>query len=520
MSRRFQLIMIVIVLVGGCTTRESITRRSQLADPLELGPIKVLTKDTTLYELTTYRVVDSILVCSGTLRKGSRSERFVGTLNLTDIAYIQAQYTGFFQQIGAGLLVGAFVATAASSFDGSGLTVKPTEAFHYPAGGGIGGVGSCPYIYSWDGSRYALEAEAFGTALGKSFEYQSSHLLPSLQTMEGNVKVRIANERPETHYVNYVSMNSVECDAKATPYLDVHNVAWPIFKLEPAVAASDRYGNDVLSKIAGRDRNYWESDVRTASFDTDFEDVVDLEFRNPSGRKEGTLVIDAINTQFSTAVFEYLFRFLGDQYLPFMYALENDDELKNIFRNWLEESSLKVHMFDGKDWQKIGSVQPEANATPFSRVIRFQTIGSSNTVKIRLKSLADVWKLDAVRVDWTPVQSLKMADVPLLSAMGSDGKDRQILLKSADDSYAMLLPPQCVDFVFQSRKPSLGKKLAYVLNAQGYLYEWMTRDSKHNSALPFPIREEMKIAYLKKLLREKNLFLPPIYAEWKEHKKR
>jgi len=517
MTRRIQQIMLVIILVGGCASRESITRRSQLADPLELGPIQVLTKDTTLYELTMYRLADSVLICSGDLKKGNRNEKFSGTLNLTDIVFIQAQHTGFFQSIGAGLMVGAFVVTAASSFDGSGLTVKPTEAFHFPAGAGGGG-GSCPYVYSWDGNHFVFEAEAFGVALGKSQEYMSSSLLPSLKEDSLKLKVRIANERPETHYINYVTMDAYDCDLTATPYLDRQNIAWPVYKPEAPIAAVDHSGRNVLNDLKSKDGTYWESDLAQATVDSDLEDMIDLTFVNHSGKKEGTLVVDAINTRFINAIMNYLSGFLGDQYLPFMYATETDSELVRVVRTWMDESSLKAYVWNGQEWKVMGSILAEANAVPFSRVVRFRTLEGNDTVRIRIKALTDVWKLDAFHVDWTTVNPLKAKPARLTSAIGPDGRDAMPVLSLSDMNYVMLLPPQHVDLCFEAVQPAPGKRVMYALNAQGYLYEWMTERSRSVSAMSLAIPAQMKIPYLRKILPDKNLFLPPIYAEWKEQK--
>ncbi|MBA4312380.1 MAG: hypothetical protein C0417_07095 [Chlorobiaceae bacterium] len=57
------------------------------------------------------------------------------------------------------------------------------------------------------------------------------------------------------------------------------------------------------------------------------------------------------------------------------------------------------------------------------------------------------------------------------------------------------------------------------MNAQGYLYEWFPpKDSLQSNFSNFSIPEAQRINYLKNLLKNKSIFLPPIYAEWEQTK--
>ncbi len=507
------IFIIAAFFVDGCSTQQSVTRRSQLRSPLELGPITVLTNDTTLFELTSYLPTDSTLVSSGFRIKGGEREQFSGSIDFRKISYIQARKTGFFQYVGMGIAVGAFVVTAANSFGGSdALRVTPTEAIHSPA---TGGGESCPFIYSWSGDRYVLEAEAFATALGKSLEYTSSSMLPSLRERNSEFDIRITNERAETHYINSVSLTAFECEPGASVYLDAQNTAWPTYALQAPDRAVDHSNRNVLSQVVRRDETYWESDLSRTSPDSDLNDVLEFEFAKTSRSYEGTLVLHGINTQLSSMVFKHLFGFLGDQFLNFMYAVENDPELVNILRRWIDESSLKAFVWDEGRWQHIGRIQPEANAVPFSRVLRFKMKKPEESVRIRIEMLTDVWRIDAALVDWSKVSPLSGTSVPLVSAKDSDGRNVIEMLTSSDQDYLMLLPPQHVDLRFRAQESLGGKKIVYALNTRGYLYEWMAEQPKSGTLLSSVIPAGMKIPYLKKLLADKHLFLPPIYTDWK-----
>jgi hypothetical protein len=515
---------IVVLLLGlllqqeGCMESKEVTRRSELNDPQETGTIWVLTKDSTLYVLSKYTLRDSFLIGVGYAERQGTQRDFSGELSLSSIQYIQSRSYSFGKTLVTIGVIGFVGSTAASYLKGNtDFSVKEKVGRYYPGGSGGGG-GSCPFIYGWNGKQYVLEGEVFGVALGKALELRTLTILPSVRVDNSRVKVCISNERPETHYFNSVDLHAAEIDSAATAIADVNNVIWPVYHPMPAFAASDLSGRTILEKVRTRDQLYWESDL--SSITSDFKDVVELSFSKPSSVHEGSLIVQAINTNLSQVVFKYLFDFLGDQSLAFMYAVEHDPEMIAIMRHWIEESSLKAFVWNGESWERIGMIYPEANVAPFSRVIRFKTDKiKGDTVRIQLRSLTDVWKLDAVNVDWTPVQPLKTREAPLLSAVGPGKRDVSAALSKADSQYVVVLPPEQIELTFRSVPPSPGKKITYALNAQGYLYEWFPEQKQEGRvALAGLIPGAGKIAYLKTLLKVKSLFLPPIYSEWRQAK--
>ena len=252
----------------------------------------------------------------------------------------------------------------------------------------------------------------------------------------------------------------------------------------------------------------------------DFEDIIELSFSKPSSVQEGSLIVHAINTNLSTVVFKNLFEFLGDESLAFMHAVEYDPEMIAIMKQWIEESSLKAFIWNGESWERIGIVHPEANVAPFSKIIRFSASNiKGDTARIQLRCLTDVWKLDAVNVDWTPVQPLPSRKARLLSALGPSKKDLSSVLQEDDNHYAILVPPDQIDLTFRSLSASPGKKMVYALNVQGYLYEWFPEaTSEATPALARLIPADARISSVKALLQHKALFLPAIYSEWKRSK--
>lgn len=520
MKRTLKYFIITCIVIGislpGCTTTKNITTRSELTFPQETGTIHILTNDSSFYQLKNYSPSDSFLQCTGTIERYGKKKPFTGVLEFSDIQYIQTTNFNFWKTLLAAGSVGVIGSIAISNMKGeSGLSVNETIR-HYSPHSGSGGEGSCPYVYSWDGERYMLDAETFGIGFGKALELNTCTVLPSLNGEDGILKIKIANERPETHYFNAVQLIGIEVDNCAQVYLNANDTPWASYQTRPPICANDNGGRNILTLLSYKDGMYWESEIVKKQGPTSYNDIIEVSFLKPKLSQNGSIIIAAINTEFSNIVFKNVFEFLGDQVLSFMQAVEHDPEMINTLRDWIQESSLKVSIWDQREWKLVSILHPEATAAPFSRLVRINTDNiAGDTIRIRLSALADVWKIDAIRADWSQVEPLEGKPMKMMHAIGPKGNDISKTLTDADDKYTILFPPESIELKFHSLTPKAGKKIVYALNAQGYLYEWFPPNRENDTKPLFAvIPSSQRVGYLINLLQHKSIFLPPIYAEW------
>ncbi len=511
----------VVMLMTGCSTTERVTRRSQLANPYATGPIAVLMKNGTQYRLENYRLDDSTLqALSGSFEfppDGTGARGFQGEIPLRDIAIVQTSSTSFGKAL-FGIGVTAVFVGAAISYLGGDNSFRIGQQVRYVGPMGGGGGESCPSIYSWNGGGYVLEGEAFGTALGKALETDSWIALPSLTVSHGVLKLRVANERAETHFVNSVRLVAAEVNSGETLCVGSDGTLWPLAHLTAPVSAVERGGKNILPQVISRDGKYWQSDVVPPSPSDDFTDELLVRFVKPEGGTAGSvsLVLTAINTDLSAAAFSKICGYLGSQTLDFMKAIEQDPEMIASLRWWKDQSRLRVSAWNGRDWVNIGEVTPEATAVPFARLVRFSTtIMMDDTAVIRLESLRDVWKIDAIQVDWTPAQPLQVRPVRLISAVGPEGDDVAASIASGDDQHVVLLPPETMNLTFEPIRPSPKKKVVYAVNVAGYLHEWIPQAKDTSIATVVSlIPSAQRLEFLKLIFRNKGVLLPAIYSEW------
>jgi len=516
-------LIIIVFLVStifqyNCTSIRQVTNDYELRDINKLHKIYVFTKDSILYELNKYNLLgDSVLTGFGYKIISESEEPFEGRIILKNIKYVLTSERDFWKSaLAVGII--SYIGITGISYLGKDNDLRMWSVVKYPYSTGTG---SCPFIYSWNGDEYILEGEAFGIGLSKSFEMKTSHVLNFLSPFNSFCKIKLSNERPETHYFNQVEVKAFEVDKNIEVYSDVNNQFWQVEKTIIPSKANDYLGSNIIQKISNKDSDYWESDLSNIKSSSNFEDVIEVEFIKEKSVNDGVLLIHAINTNLSQKVFEFLGSYLGDQILEFYNSLETDPEMISVFRDWVKEISLKAFIWNRDKWEELGFIYPEANSISFSKVIplHFENI-NQDTIRIMLKALTDVWKIDAVQIGTSSKLVQKIKDIPLITKEGDYQNDVIELLKNSDSKYKVLFPSESIELSFNPIIPTKGKKIVYALNVHGYLYEWMPENSVLSDFQFINVNRTNKITYLKNLLKYKSVFLPPIYSEWKKEKEK
>lgn len=521
MSRTIALAALAVAVLAacGCQTTRKITLRSDLTSMSGTRPITVYSEDHSIYQLRDYSLADSTLRGWGTVSKGRQTGTFEGSIPLMSISAVKTDSKSALKGLVVAGLTVAFVAVLADeTLPGAGLKATDRAHYYYPySGGGGGGGESCPYVYSWDGQRYVLEAEPFGVGWGRALELTTVHLLPSARAEGGTVRLRLTNERPETHFVN--SLRLVEIDLGEAPgvVLDVDGRPWALANPEAPVAASDAAGRSILADVSSVDSQSWECAPSSLTPGSGYEDVLELAFARPGQATEGTLVLTGINTTFSTVMFQHLCRVVGDQAPVLTHAIETDPVLIDQLKDYLQDASLKVSVWNGSAWEAAGAFLPEANAVTFTRGLRIRVPETGgNTVRVRLRGLADVWKIDALQADWSRASVLPTRPMDLTSAITSEGEDVRHLIQADDRDYAILIPPDQVDLTYATAGRGAPARVAYAVQGRGYLHEWDGPVAGAEVASPIAmVPAERRIDFLKEMLKYREVALRPAYDEWR-----
>lgn len=498
------LIAFIPILLSGCYSSSKTTKFDELAKSQERDNlIRALTVDTTIYTFNRFSYTDSTLTGIGTRKKrGHKKTKYSGTLKFSDIALIERVKPNYWKALwivpaSVFIIAGINALNDISKFEIS----RPPE-------------GSCPFVYSYDGSKYNLEAEAFSSSVSKALEAETFHLLHAFKPINGRLKVRIRNDRPETHFVNSVHLYAVDAKNSLKVVVGAKNKIWPVYHAIPPLKAKDQFHNDVLKILTEKDGKYWGSDLKKQRISSGFRDTLEVRFKKSQKNKEATLIISAINTDLITKAYRFASSVLGDDNLLFYQALEKDPEMQKLVREGIRKSSLTVEVFSGKKWQQIGVLPPQADVVPFTRAIRFEIPEPiHDPLRIRLSSMKNVWRIDAVSIDYYQGKPLNMIPLQMTSVVSTNNeRNLEKAVNQNDSLYAVLMPPDHMDITFDSLPVKKMYNPTYVLSARGYLYEWLP-DVKNANILPLPsgFKNVDRVEWLKYIMRHDQMFLPYVY---------
>lgn len=140
-----------------------------------------------------------------------------------------------------------------------------------------GEVGSCPFLYAFDGERWHFVADCHsGTPLG--LPVATGVYLPArsnetifvpgamLKPRDGVLRLDLAEEFRELFYVDQVVLRAIDRPANARPVLNegFRVATFPQFAvhalddLKPPLTASDQAGRDILGLVRERDGRHWK----------------------------------------------------------------------------------------------------------------------------------------------------------------------------------------------------------------------------------------------------------------------
>lgn len=487
-------VVLLAVVPAGCARTIRYTRFSALQAALP-GTLRVYTTDRVIYDLVAYTVSDSVLEGSGTRLVGGERSPFSGRIPFREIVYLQSR-EGTRMRVTS--LIGALAATAGwfgAAAQDHGLRV-------YPVGG------SCPFLYVWNGDRFVLQGEAFGTSLGRGLEGTTTCVLPAAAARDGTIAVRITNERPETHYIDRVQLEAFATPPGCAAVADPAGRIWPV--------RSPRGPLDPPAGLEGRDGIFRDPPPEAAVFGAGYRDVLELRFARPPGASTASLVVDAINTDLAYWSFEQILKYLGDSSLFFLDRIESDPALIETLRAWILDLSLSVEVWSEGEWRCAGRIAPEASAIPFTKLVRIEVdpVGPE-PVRVRLGTVAGGWRIDSVGLDGTVSAPLEPRPLRLRAAEIA-GADVAGTVAHADGRRVVTLPGDRLNLDFDGVSGGDPALVSYALRVTGYLHEWFPAPSDAGSVLSLQRDGGTdRLAVVDRLVRTPRALLPILVEGWR-----
>lgn len=373
--------------------------------------------------------------------------------------------------IGVGLTVAA-IAAASSSSRTSGTTGGGSSGTSTNGARG-GGLGSCPRIYSWNGTAWKLDSGTFGVSYFEAAPRTDFDRLDHLVLDGGSYRLRLVNEQDETEHTDLVRLRVVDHPAGTRVVPTAAGKIVTFRDEELPTIARDFRGRDALALVTTKDDREWSSDLRgrSALRADDARDGLRLVFAKPRDAKTAKLRVAAHNTDWSGQMLGYLLAHRGTT-LPAWFARMNTDaharaELEAFL---LREGMLNVRVKTPAGWSTRGVFWAAGSEIVKEEAFELE-IGDlpGDTVEIEMESALDFWSIDAASIAYGPNEPTVVHDLSPSSARTTNGRDVTSVLARRDGVRFDTVRGDVAELSFAAPSPpAAGSVRSFVLETNGY----------------------------------------------------
>ncbi|MFH1861231.1 MAG: hypothetical protein ABH878_00325 [bacterium] len=350
--------------------------------------------------------------------------------------------------------------------------------------------GSCPTIYSDNGSNLFLEAECFSYSIAPRYEAADLDRLDHAAAQNGELAIILKNEALETHYINELKLVTLDHPEgyEAFP-TDDHDVAL-LGDFSSELIALDRSGRDVTDLVHQRDSLIYRSDSQWLEELGDHytEDWIEVQVPTPPTAKEMWVALRLRNTLFNTVLlYDVMLRSQGAAALDWLGKKSGNLLYAWRLHRWYKQYfGLRIQIWDGdefKDWMHLNDTGPIA----WRQMAVELPVPTGKVARLRLCFLPDNWALDwiavsfessadFVRCEYAPDEIRALRGQAPLQALGQ--------LAQSDGDYLLTYPGDAYRLCFETTPPSSNWRRQCFIKSQGFYIEWIRQDWWQAGAVP------------------------------------
>jgi hypothetical protein len=334
---------------------------------------------------------------------------------------------------------------------------------------------SCPFVYSFDGEEYVLDAEPYGGAVCPGLARVDWVGLDNLKPMDGRYRLLLANELEEVEHVDEVKLVVVDHPEGVVVVPELSGRMRTVALPRPPASARDGEGRDILPLLSSKDATFWVGRVegRDPENDDDLKDELVMEFAKPVGARSAKLVANAWWTQWGTQAVKPILATQGRELGSFFDRIDSEGQTRLSVMRWFareEMYNLQVRVETGTGWKTKALIfgggpmiaKDKAYALDLSDV-------PGDTVRLKLTPAAGFWMIDRLALDFSEDAPVRVTELAAGSASDSAGRNVGAELASDDGAYFVIpkgAGPATLEFAVPTQAP--GSARSFFVKAAGY----------------------------------------------------
>jgi hypothetical protein len=330
---------------------------------------------------------------------------------------------------------------------------------------------SCPFVYSWDGTRYIFDAEPYGGAISRGLERDDYGRLENLRADNGWYKLLVTNEVNETQMTNFMELWVVDHAPGGAVLPDVtgrlHVVSQPI----PPTSARDQRGRDLLGWLRSTDRVIYEP-LAVADAGGMRDEIV-LVFPRPPGAVRARLVTNVATGIWGSHMIRAMLQLRGREVDAWYARVDGGQHSRDSLMAWdLREElyHLRIDVQEPDGWRTRGLLPGGGPFIAEDRVVPLDLSKvEGDSVRLRIRPPRGFWALNSFALDYGQDNPVKVDTLRPASATDARWGDVLPALRATDDRYYAM--PYTGDYghvAFRAPAEKAGAERTVLLHTRGY----------------------------------------------------
>jgi hypothetical protein len=339
---------------------------------------------------------------------------------------------------------------------------------------------SCPFVYSWDGTRYVFDAEPYGGAIARGLERDDYSELKQLREQNGKYRLLLTNEVDETQFTNLMELWVVDHAPGSRVVSDEKGNLRAFTRIQALRAARDREGNDLLPWLEATDRRIWEP-LAVSGPDGSLRQEVILTFPKPEGVTRVNLVANAVTGLWGSYMIKRMVELHGRDTASWLTSLDEDPAaLRAIHASSEREGTyrLQIEVAEETGWTVRGALPSGGPLLAEDRAIPLDVSRvRGSELRLRLRPPVGFWAFNSFAIAYGDGQAVTVKRLGSTVAKTSEGRDILPDLAATDDRYYPM--PNTTDraeLTFTAPARMAGTDRTVFLHSRGW-YQLHLRDS-------------------------------------------
>ena len=303
---------------------------------------------------------------------------------------------------------------------------------------------SCPFVYSFDGANFVLDAEPLGGATTRSLLRTDYSKLKHLRPVDNTYRLLVRNEFDETQYLDRMSLLQVDHDSAVQIVADEWGTFHGVRSPSPAFAATDERGTSILPFVCRQDSIFWQTSMESELQrpDRPIRQTLTFSFLKPHTAKRASLVVHGGTTLWGSNMIREMYRLYGTSMDGYHKAL--DEKRPEFYRmlQFMEREELyqmKLYVKNDTGWSQRGTIRGGGPFVYETQIIPLSVRHTaSDTLTIQVHPPAGFWSIDYVGMQYDVDETFEGKEIQPSKAVNQNGENILPTLLSEDGTMTVM----------------------------------------------------------------------------------